>query len=1849
VNVTGFDRIAIVNRGEPAVRLINAVAEYNAEFSTSLQTIALYTDADRNALFVREADVRFGLGPASFEDHDGNRKVAYLNYDLLEHALVETAADAAWVGWGFVAEHPEFAALCKRLGVVFIGPDPDVMERLGDKVAAKRLATEAGVPVAPWSLGPVATPEEAARIASDLGYPVMVKATSGGGGRGIRRVESPAALAEAFSQAQAEALGAFGDDTVFLEKALSAARHIEVQIIGDTAGTVWPVGVRDCSMQRRNQKVIEEAPSPVLTRSQDTEIRAAAARLASQAGYVGAGTVEFLYDPSEATFSFMEVNTRLQVEHPVTEATTGLDLVKMQIHVARGGLLEGDSPPTQGHSIEARLNAEDPDRDFMPAAGLIELLRFPAGPGIRVDSGVEENDVIPSEFDSMIAKIIAHGGTREEARGRLLRALRQTKVVVREGATNKGFLQALLAHPDFLAAKYDTDWVDRLVASKRTIGTGAGPALIAAAIDAYHEQLATEIMTFRDSANHGRPEIHPTSGKLVKLRLQGQRYEFDVDRSSPNDYRLVSGDHVVEAAVEHLGRTGNRLSCGGREYRVMSVVHGATHFVEVDGVAHRITHDEGGIVRAPSPAVVVAIDVSAGQRVSPGDRLAVIEAMKMETAISAEFAGIVREVLVQENTQVGPGTPLLVVDPGEERVGGYQGDRVDIGPQALSADDVTHRGCRHYLGALRSMLLGWDVRPAHLDSMIAPGSELCTTGAADPTVRQLEDEALEIFVDVISLFRRTLPADSADGERRTTEEYLFDYMRDLGAHRGALPEQFTDQLLRALLHFDVHSLDKTTPELVEALLRLAKSQARMHTQVPALLTVLEDRLAHAGEPDEQFSGLLDRLIHETQERYPAVHDIALELRYAEFDLPFLEQVRQREYTRVNELLTQLDSHPSDADRDAIVKDLVACPQPLKPTLSATFADASPRLQETLLEIMTRRYYRIRELGPFSSRRIDGFVISTTDYVYEGHPIHLASTHLIYEDLKRGVTALRTALEDIPPEYDLAVEVYVRRSRHPGSPERTLKRITKTLDAGLGELQLRRIVVAVSGPGSDVSMSGVLNFTFRPSGEGRYVEDTQYRDMHPMMGKRLELWRLSNFNHRRLASLSDIYLFHAVAKNNPHDVRLFAQAEVRDITPIRDDHGRVVRVPEFERVFRETLGPIRRYQATLAPRQRLHWNRVVLYVWPTLNFSLEEVEEIVYRMARETKGLGIERVLVRGRIPYGEGSTRERVLVVNNPGGGSLRLELHKPSDSPMQPLSDLAQAIVRLRRRGLIHPSEIIEILQHANGTDRDGNLLGTFVEYDLAGDGALEPISRPYGENTANVVLGVVSNVTDRYPEGMRRVIILGDPSRGMGSLAEPECRRIIAAMDLAESEGIPLEWFAVSAGAQISMDSGTENMDWIGRVLRRIVEFTQHGSELNVIVVGINVGAQPYWNAEATMLMHTKGILVMTPGGAMVLTGKRALDYSGGVSAEDNHGIGGYERIMGPNGQAQYFAADISGACRILLDHYRFTYTAPREPFPRNAITSDPVDRDVRAAVHGGEFATVGDVFSMEKNPDRKLPFEIRQVMAAVTDSDQPTMERWHGMQHAETAIALDAFIGGHSVALLGLESKPMPRLGFVPADGPMHWTSGTLFPVASKKIARAINAASGSRPLVVLANLSGFDGSPESMRRWQLEYGAEIGRAIVNFDGPIVFCVVSRYHGGAFVVFSKTLNESMEVAALEGSRASVIGGAPAAAVVFTPEVRRLTNDDPRIIEIEEKLELSSGSARTELRRQLGELRRTVAAEKQGEVAAKFDLVHSVQRAQEVGSIDVILPVAELRPYLIGAIERGKARFTAASDDRR
>jgi len=393
--------------------------------------------------------------------------------------------------------------------------------------------------------------------------------------------------------------------------------------------------------------------------------------------------------------------------------------------------------------------------------------------------------------------------------------------------------------------------------------------------------------------------------------------------------------------------------------------------------------------------------------------------------------------------------------------------------------------------------------------------------------------------------------------------------------------------------------------------------------------------------------------------------------------------------------------------------------------------------------------------------------------------------------------------------------------------------------------------------------------------------------------------------------------------------------------------------------------------------------------------------------------------------------------------------------------------------------------------------------------------------------------------------------------------------------------------------------------------------------------------------MLMHCKGALFMTPRGFMVLTGKRALEHSGSVSGPSNEAIGGLP-IMAPNGEAQYIAPTLADAYEMLMRHYLLTYVAPGEGYTRRVKPTDFPERDVTQEPYmgtTGDFDTIGDIFSIEKNPDRKKAFDIRAVMGAVVDRDVSPLERWQALEGGESSVIMHAQLGGQPVTLIGIESMPMQRKGINPTFGPASWTGGTLYPQSSRKIARAIHSASGVQPVVVLANLSGFDGSPESLRNHQLEFGAEIGRAVVQFDGPVIFCVISRYHGGAYVVFSQSLNDRLEALALEGSFASVIGGGPAAAVVFPRLVTKRVDGDERIRQARASFERGEMD---EL--QFDMLRQRVRAEIQSGVAREFDGIHTVERAREVGSLSSILSPRNLRAKLCMRTQRAVEDYLAS-----
>ena len=721
---------------------------------------------------------------------------------MLERALVAARAEAVWVGWGFVAEHAQFADLCDKLGVVFIGPSGDAMRRVGDKIGSKRLAEEAGLPVVPWSGGPVDDLDAAITVAARVGYPLFIKATAGGGGRGIRRVTEPAELGAAFEAARTEARQAFGDPTVFLERQITNARHVEVQLIADHHGGVWSVGLRDCTLQRRHQKVIEESACTLLDAEQELAIREGAAELCRRAGYTNAGTVEFLYSPDSRAFHFMEVNARLQVEHPVTELTTGLDLVKLQIAVARGERLPGEPPATTGHAIEARLNAEDPNRQFAPAPGHIRWFRPATGPGIRVDTGVAEGDEIAADYDSMIAKVVAWGRDREEARARLARALAQTQVIVEGGRTNKAFLLALLGHPDVIAGHYDTEWLDARVATGELLEPlHAGVALLCAAVEAYEVEHALARSSFYAQAARGLPTTRAEIGHRIEFRYRGRPLVVRVYQVGPTSYRVATGSSLVDLDIERLGGFEQRVDVLGRRYRVVSAVMGPVHTVDVDDVTHMIARDEGGVVRAPTPAVVVRVSVSPGDDVAVGDPLVVLESMKMETVVTAAFPARVRSLLVVPNVQVDAGAPLVQLEPRstETETGPGAAAELDFGPGVGPADDAD---------AVRAYLLGYDLDPASVRNIVGGVDPCHDLAADDPERLRQEAQILSLFADLCAISRRQPEHEDDIGEQlRAPEEHLLTCLRSHDIDGDRLPRAFLDRLLRVVRHYGHTDLD----------------------------------------------------------------------------------------------------------------------------------------------------------------------------------------------------------------------------------------------------------------------------------------------------------------------------------------------------------------------------------------------------------------------------------------------------------------------------------------------------------------------------------------------------------------------------------------------------------------------------------------------------------------------------------------------------------------------------------------------------------------------------------------------------------------------------------------------------------------------------------------------------------------------------------------------------------------------------------------------------------------------------------------------------------------------------------
>ncbi|CAN5754378.1 biotin carboxylase N-terminal domain-containing protein [soil metagenome] len=656
-----FTKLLIANRGEIASRIIRTAREMD------IATVALYSDADRDAPYVARADESVGLPGTAPAD-------TYLRIDLVLAAAARTGADAVHPGYGFLSENAAFAQACNDAGILFVGPSPAAITAMGSKIAAKDMMRAAGVPVLPGvTVGSEADEDPASlrAAAADIGFPILVKAAYGGGGRGMRIVGDEGELVEAVHSARREAASAFGDGTVFLEKFVESPRHIEVQIFGDRHGTLVHLGERECSIQRRYQKIIEEAPSPVVDEGLRDELGRAAIAAGKALAYEGAGTVEFVMAP-DGSFYFLEVNTRLQVEHPVTEMVTGVDLVRAQLLVAAGEPLPPEMLLTTpvGHAVEVRLYAEDVAAGFIPVSGTLTTLEFPTLPGIRVDAGFASGSVVSTFYDPMLAKIIGYGATRDEACSRLARALRE--IVIHGVVTNRDLLVGILREPEFRSGAIDTGYLQRHDPAQLMAGhADATPVhAVVAALAAQAARRATSSMLpglpsgFRTLVAQPQIAAFTVDDSDIEVRYRCDRgdWKVSVDGWQPELRLLAAAASSVDIEIDGVRRHYRITRCGATHY--VDSVLGSTALHEVERFPEPNKVADAGSLLAPMPGSVVRIEVIEGDQVVAGAAVIVLEAMKMEHTVRAPAEGVVTTVSVAIGDQVESGQVLAVVSDG---------------------------------------------------------------------------------------------------------------------------------------------------------------------------------------------------------------------------------------------------------------------------------------------------------------------------------------------------------------------------------------------------------------------------------------------------------------------------------------------------------------------------------------------------------------------------------------------------------------------------------------------------------------------------------------------------------------------------------------------------------------------------------------------------------------------------------------------------------------------------------------------------------------------------------------------------------------------------------------------------------------------------------------------------------------------------------------------------------------------------------------------------------------------------------------------------------------------------------
>ena len=1223
LTLSGSSRVGIINRGEAAVRFIRAIKEYNLLYGQEIETVAFYIDSEKDALFAQEAD--FSIAFSELPGFQSLKSSPYMSIDFLIQALKEYQCQSIWVGWGFVAEDADFAKAAEDAGILLIGPQSTAMEKLGDKIQAKELANQSDVPTLPWSGGALKDLEHAKSTAERIGYPVILKSANGGGGRGIRKVYNAEELPRQFKSVSDEIERFFGNRIIFMEALVVNGRHLEVQCVADNHGHVKTFGVRDCSVQRNNQKIIEETPPKGIEQQQLSQIEECSGRLLAAADYQGAGTVEFLYDADRKQAYFMEVNTRLQVEHPITEQLFDVDLIHLQIKVAMGESLESIEATPRGHVIEVRLNAEDAENRFAPTPGYIKRMVLPNLPGIRTDTGFMAGNNIPSEFDSMIAKIIASGSSREQAITRLKRALSELQIEIEGGTTNQGFLLELLNRQEIIEGGVQTDFVEQYLRDSKVDHQKPhwDIALISAVIYQYQQRYRDAYENFTEKVRRiSKPRYMPELSCTIPMEHEGHQYVFSVRAVDEQLYHLnVNGSQIFP--VSYSERSGViSLRTQAKKYSVQIVERNNNLQIEVAGVPYLLSVDPGGRITAPSPCVALTVDVSEGQKVKEGDILLTLEAMKMEMVITAPKTATVKRIYIKPGEQLSAGQTLIDIEAEKEAANAKnieeqkrEAINFDGVVESLQLKDLANQWsilARDFYAAI----IGYDHQKSS-DTLVQIERFIEKNESYIPQFNALLLDSIKTFITIRRLFQTT----EIDEETRETNayEYLMHYLLRKEDREKGLPLIFLENLKAAIEIYKWANF-KNNIGTTRALFHLYKAQAKLEDGTELIrrsLLLLHQLNTTASEfiNPASFADLLRELIGVSKPN-SILADAAMYVRFELIDkvdqsLAFKERQKQVASLLDSVLLATKNQKPQ------LLQDVIESGHQIVSYLVQRFDPKSAEAAVTL-EVIAKRFNRDRifleqELISFDDQILLKLKCKKRSSIFTSI-VTVMDEDRFFED----IGYLKKALEE-HQDQNLETIVIVRKKTNRSEisfHNRMIQNELPTEICSLGIYENNDYIYRSYHKLNDI-----------------WCEDKRRRYMSPLRFREMRIGRLKNFDLELVYHSRFVHVMKLEAKENAKDQRLFAFVEVPETKFDLNESQLIERISAFEYAIFEAVNVIREQQAR--HKRTYHWNRIIVHIGHTHPLKLEQVGEYPKKIAKLVEGIGLQKMVIYTRKKEGK--------------------------------------------------------------------------------------------------------------------------------------------------------------------------------------------------------------------------------------------------------------------------------------------------------------------------------------------------------------------------------------------------------------------------------------------------------------------------------------------------------------------------------------------------------------------------------------------------------------------------------------